>query len=88
MARIKFKKGMQKKFLDLFIQKSGCISLRGILQFDPYVSYDCLKNYYSERRLLPQELFYDLCRLIKAEPESFDVEVLDDNWGKVKGGRS
>ena len=85
--RVKFKSGEQRKFLDLVVEKLNCVSIRGILERGFDVSYNCLKNYYIERRLLPEWFFKDLCYLIKLNPNDFDVMYLEDNWGKVKGGK-
>tara|TARA_B100001971_G_C17904361_1_gene389605 strand:- start:292 stop:564 length:273 start_codon:yes stop_codon:yes gene_type:complete len=86
--RVKFKSGEQRKFLDLVISKLNCISLRGILQFGFDISYSSLKNYYTERRLLPQDFFKDLCYLAKINVNRLNVEYLKDNWGRVKGGKN
>ena len=87
MDRVLFKKGMQRKFLDLVVARLGCISLRGILQFGFDVKYSSLKNYYVERRLMDAEFFEDLCRLAKIDVRELDVEFVRGNWGQVKGGK-
>ena len=86
--RVKFKSGEQRKFLDLVISRLNCISLRGILERGFDVSYNSLKNYYTERRLLPQDFFKDLCYLAKINVNRLNVEYLKDNWGRVKGGKN
>ena len=85
--RVKFKSREQRKFLNLIVERLNCISIRGILQFGFDISYDSLKSYYIERRLLPKDFFDDLCHISKLSPKSFDVRYLDDNWGKIEGGR-
>ncbi len=85
--RIKFKKEKQKFFLDLVIEKLNAPSLRGILQFGFNVPYSTLKNYYNESRLLPEDLFDDLCEVAKIDKSELSFEFVDENWGKVKGGR-
>lgn len=50
--------------------------------------YESLKNYYTERRLLPKSFFDDLCYVSKLNQKDFNVKYLNDNWGKVKGGKS
>ena len=85
--RIKFKQGEQRKFLDLIVIKLNCVSISGILERGFDISYDALKSYYSERRLLPNDFFNDLCHLSKLNPDDFDVEYMEDNWGRVKGGK-
>lgn len=86
--RIKFQKGKQREFLDLVVKRLNCVSLRGILQFGLDVSYDCLKNYYTERRLLPGDFFDDLCHISRINKGDFNVRYLEDNWGRIKGGKS
>jgi len=86
--RIKFKKGKQREFLNLAIKKLNCVSLRGILQFGLDASYDCLKNYYIERRLMNKDFFEDLCHLSKINVNDLKIDYLEDNWGQVKGGKS
>ena len=85
--RVKFHKGEQREFLDLVVSRLNCISLRGILQFGFNISYNSLKNYYIERRLISGDFFEDLCHISKLNPKNFDVNYLDDNWGRVKGGK-
>ena len=85
--RIKFQKGKQKVFLDLCVINLNCISLRGLLQFGINTNYSNLKNYYIERRLLPQSLFWDLVYLAKIDSNDLDVRIINGNWGQIKGGR-
>ena len=85
--RVKFKLGEQRKFLDLIIIRLNCISIRGILQFGFNISYNDLKNYYSERRLIPKSFFDDLCHIAKLNPKDFNFEYLKDNWGQIRGGK-
>ena len=87
MDRILFKKGSQREFLKLVISQLNCISLRGILQFGFEVPYPTLKNYYSERRLIPKDFFLNLCHIAKINPDELDVKYLSKNWGQVKGGK-
>jgi len=86
--RIKFRKGEQRKFLDLVVERLNCVSIRGILQFGFDISYDRLKSYYSERRLMSGDFFDDLCYIVKIGKSELDVTYLDNNWGQVKGGRN
>ena len=86
--RIKFRKGQQRKFLDLVVERLNSPSVRGILQFGFDVSYSTLKNYYNESRLLPDSLFDDLCEVAGISKDSLGFELVDENWGKVKGGES
>ena len=85
--RIKFKRGGQRKFLDLVVEKLNSPSVRGILQFGFNVPYSTFKNYYNESRLLPSDLFDDLCEISRIDKKSLKFEEVSDNWGKVKGGK-
>ena len=86
--RVKFHKGEQRNFLDLIVERLNCISIRGILQFGFDISYDSLKSYYIERRLMNRDFFEDLCHLAKLDVQDFDVKYFEDNWGEVKGGKN
>jgi len=85
--RIRFHKGEQKKFLNKIIANLNCISLRGILQFGFDIPYSTLKNYYSERRLMPKNLFENLCHIGKINPSELNIKFIEGNWGQVKGGK-
>lgn len=88
MGRVKFSKGKQRDFLDKVLFESNCPSLRSLNQFGFDVPYSTWKNYYVEARCLPQNLFYDLCKLIKVNPKEFIFEILPDNFGQILGGKS
>ncbi len=86
MVRIKFKKGNLREFLNLVKSKLDSPSIRSLLQFGFSTNYSSLKNYYSERRLLPKSLFDEMLHLAKLNREDFEFEVLGDGWGQKKGG--
>jgi hypothetical protein len=56
-------------------------------QFGLGVNYSTMKNYFSEDRLLPYDLFEKLCHLSKIEKNHFKIDLLDENWGRSKGGK-
>ena len=85
--RVLFRKGEQRKFLELVVSRLNCISIRGILQFGFDVNYNSLKNYYCERRLIPKDLFVDLCHLSKIGVDKLKIRYINGNWGQVKGGK-
>lgn len=86
--RIRFlEKGGQREFLDLVIERLRATSLRGLLQFGFDVPYSTLKNYYVEIRLMPEDLVRDFCEVAGISFEGLDVDVVGENWGKVKGGK-
>ena len=87
MDRVLFVKSKQRKFLDLVINKLGCISLRGILQFGSDIKYSSLKSYYTERRMIPRSFFEELCYLAKINVNNLRVKYVADNLGQIKGGK-
>lgn len=87
MTRVKFKKGEQRKFLLKVLEETHCPSLRALNQFGFDVPYSTLKNYFTEKRFLPKELFVDLCELSKINPSLLDTKFVSDNWGQVEGGK-
>jgi len=87
MFRVLFKKGHQRKFLNLVVKKLGCVSVRGILQFGFNIKYSTLKSYYIERRLIKKDLFEDLCHISKINPSDLHVIYIEDNYGQIKGGK-
>jgi len=87
MRRVRFVKvGGQREFIDLVIQRLDSPSLRGLLQFGFDVLYSTLRNYYTGKRLLPEDLFIDMCELARIEPNSLGVEYIKGAWGQKKGG--
>lgn len=86
--RIKFDDGKQRLFLNKCINNLKCISLRGLLQFGLKTNYNNLKNYYTERRLIPKSLFDDLSHLAKISNKRLKIEIKESNWGQVKGGKN
>jgi hypothetical protein len=87
-SRVLFKKTEQRKFLVLAIAKLNCSSLRGLLQFGFNISYSSLKNYFTERRLLPENFYDNLCYIAKIDKSLFKIKFLKQNWGQVKGGKT
>jgi len=85
--RIKFEKGKQRKFVDRIILETGCPSLKELINRGIDVNYQTLKNYYSERRLLPLELFEELCRISGIDKRELGFEMVEDNFGQIRGGK-
>lgn len=86
--RIKFKKGEQRKFIQKVLVISGCPSLSELRRRGFDINYSTLKNYFNEDRTLPENLFNELVEFGKLSKEDFVFEVLEENWGKIKGGKS
>ena len=85
--RIKFPAGKQKEFLLKVLEAIGCPSLRELINRGIDARYSSLKNYYCERRLLPDSIFDELLKISKFNREDFDFESVRDNWGQAKGGK-
>ncbi len=85
--RISFQKGKQREFLELVRQRIRAPSIRAMLLFGFSTTEDSLKNYYSERRLLPLNLFDEMLHLAKLNIDDIVFEKVGENWGNVKGGK-
>jgi hypothetical protein len=57
------------------------------LQFGFDISYDCLKNYYTERRLIPLGFFENLCHIAKIDKKKLKYEIVRGNFGQIRGGK-
>lgn len=86
--RIKFKKGHQRKFIDLVLSKSNCPSLRSIVSRGFDFSYSTWKSYYNENRTLPERLFKQLCLFAELSEKDFEFHVLEEHWGQRLGGKN
>ncbi|MBU2503891.1 MAG: hypothetical protein KJ879_02460 [Nanoarchaeota archaeon] len=84
--RVKFASGNQRKFIDGALIGVSAPSLRELGR-RININYQTLKNYYSERRLLPEELFETLCKIADIDKSKISFEEIHDNWGQVKGGK-
>ena len=86
--RIKFKeKGKQREFIKLVLERINCPSLRELITRGIEVNYSTLKNYFTEKRLIPSEIFNDFIELGGLSKDEFVFELVDDNWGQVIGGK-
>jgi hypothetical protein len=87
VTRIKFKKGKQREFLTKVLVRINCPSLRELRKRGFDISYSALKNYYTERRNIPSNLFYDLLSLAGINEKDMDFKKLEDNYGQIEGGK-
>lgn len=87
IMRVKFKSGQQRKFIEKVLANLYCPSLRALNQFGIDINYSSLKSYFNENRTLPKDLFDELCLLAKINPIDWNVQYLDENWGRIKGGK-
>lgn len=85
--RIKFGKRKQKEFIKKVLENSQCPSLRALRQFGFDISYNTLKSYFNENRTLPEELFNQLCFFGRIDSKKLTFDLIDENWGQVKGGK-
>jgi len=79
--------GNQRKFLFLILKKTDCPSIKELSNRFLGVSYSAWRNYFSEIRLLPLNLFEELCKFANVKKENFKFEELKNNWGQVVGGK-
>jgi hypothetical protein len=86
--RIKFKKGKQREFLKIVLERINSPSLRLLNQFGFNINYQTLKSYYNENRTLPKDFFEQLCILGKIDKNKLDYLEIEENWGQIKGGKS
>jgi len=86
MARIKFRKGQQRKFLQKVLNNVNSPSLRELAN-RMEINYSSLKNYYSELRLLPDDIFKNLCFLGKISFQELNFERVEESWGQIMGGK-
>jgi len=61
--------------------------LRALNQFGFEIPYSTLKNYFNEERTLPEEFFNDLCYLANIKKDRLKFIFLNENWGRIKGGK-
>jgi len=87
MSRIKFRKGEQRKFIQEAMKRINCPFLREIINRGIDLNYSTLKNYYAEERSIPEALFNELIELSGLNKRDFEFELIDNNWGQVKGGK-
>jgi hypothetical protein len=87
MARVRFDKRNQRRFLKEVMKRINCPTLAELRNRGFEISYSTLKNYFSELRLLPEDFFKDLCRIAGVDKKSLSYEIVKDNWGQVKGGK-
>ena len=85
--RIKLIEPTQREFIELCKNKLNWPNVFSILQFGIDCSVSSLKNYYTQRRLLPQDVFDELCYLTKIDKNGLNFELISDNWGQIKGGK-
>ncbi len=85
--RIIFKKGKQKEFIGKVLESTGSPSLRELINRGIDIKYSSLKNYSSERRFLPSQLFEELLSISNLDKNSFSFESINENFGQVFGGK-
>ncbi|MDP3965904.1 MAG: hypothetical protein Q8Q04_00020 [archaeon] len=85
--RVKFSKEKEREFIDKVLEKTGSPSLRELLNRGVDLNYSSLKNYYSERRSLPLNLFENLCKLSGINKNELDFEITSENRGQIIGGK-
>jgi hypothetical protein len=87
MKRIKFKSNDQRKFLKEVLKALNCPTLKAFDQFGFNIPYSTMKNYFTEKRTLPEQFFNDLISLTKINKTRFQFKVLEENFGQRIGGK-
>jgi len=82
--RIKLKEGKQK---ELILLAKGNLTWGELsLKLNCPEKYLC-NDLKSERRLLSEKLYNNLCKLANSNFNSYILERLNDDWGRSKGGK-
>ena len=81
--RVKLKRGVQREIILSVSKKEGSIRK---LAIKIHIPYSTLKNYVTEDRLLPKNLFFNLLKLYKGAKENLKISYLNSNWGQSIGG--
>ncbi len=82
--RIKLKAGKQKELILLAKFNLTWKELAKKLKLNEKYLYFELRN---EMRLLPEIKYRELCLIAKVNFDNYIEEILEDNWGKSKGGK-
>ncbi len=77
----------QRRFLKKVMKNLNCLTLRELANRMDF-NYSTLKNYFSEKRLLPEDFFNDLCYISQINKDSLNFKLLPKNFGQVAGGRA
>lgn len=82
--RILLKKGKQLELINLAKENFTWPKLSEKLN----ISENYLRNELrKEQRLLSKEIYNELCMLVNKNFDKFIIKKLDDNWGRIKGGK-
>ena len=81
--RIWLEKGKQKELLlrEKELKKTSWSEFAKVLN----VSFGRLNSWVYEENLMPEEIFNQL--RLKSEYQKFIIHKLEDNWGRIKGGK-
>ena len=82
--RVRLNKGLQRKIILSISQKAGSIRKLAIGMGTPYSTF---KNYVTEDRLLPENLFSNLLKLYEGPKKGLKISYLNSNWGRSIGGK-
>lgn len=85
--RIKFRKGEQRKFINSVMKLTGSPTLKELINRGIDVKYSSLKNYHTERRLLPGYLFEELLKIARLDKKDFSFKNIENNFGQIIGGK-
>lgn len=85
MHRLKFLRGEQRKFI---VKSCNGLSLKEFLKNSELkIPYSTFKQYAREHLTLPLSLAKELARISNQNLSDYKTELMDENWGAVKGGK-
>jgi DNA-directed RNA polymerase specialized sigma54-like protein len=86
MKRVQFLEKGQRDFMNEVLLKLNCLTLKELADRCD-LNYSTMKNYYSLKRLLPENIFLDLCFVSKINTEILHFNLIEGNLGQVSGGK-
>jgi hypothetical protein len=86
MRRIQFAKGKQRTYLQQIQKELQTPTLKELLNYGISTNYSTLKNYYTEKRTLPETLYKELQELTKNRIIT-EHQYKKQHWGQEKGGK-
>ena len=84
--RTKFEKGKQRQFIKEVLISVNSPTLKD-LSVRLNISYSSIKKYFNELRLLPLDLFENLCSISNIKKDSLKIMFLENNFGQINGGK-
>jgi len=84
-VRIRLIQGKQKEIIERLNEDYSWLELSKLLHISENYLRDELRN---EQRLLSDEIYTKIKKIAHKDLDNFITERLEDNWGRVKGGKN